>query len=120
MLSLEHLTHLRERAVEVGRSCVHWEHRNGAVIMLLWSGIAQYMKRYGYEYLIGCASIFLRDGGHGVANLFAGLKESQFTDTEYRVFPKLTLPVEKLRNQDPVEMPPLVNGYLRARCHCAT
>ena len=111
---LSRLTHLRERAVEAGRSCVHWEHRNGAVIMLLWSGIAQYMKRYGYEYLIGCASISLRDGGHGAANLFARLKEAQFTDAEYRVFPKLPLPVEKLRNQDPVEMPPLVKGYLRA------
>ncbi len=111
---LSRLTHLRERSVEAGRSCVHWEHRNGAVIMLLWSGIAQYMKRYGYEYLIGCASISLRDGGHSAANLFAGLKESQFTDAEYRVFPKLPLPVEKLRNQDPVEMPPLVKGYLRA------
>ncbi len=111
---LSRLTHLRERAVEAGRSCVHWEHRNGTVIMLLWSGIAQYMKRYGYEYLIGCASVSLRDGGHGAANLFAGLKESQLTGAEYRVFPKLPLPVEKLRNQDAVEMPPLVKGYLRA------
>ena len=111
---LSRLTHLRERSVEAGRSCVHWEHRNGTVIMLLWSGIAQFMKRYGYEYLIGCASVSLRDGGHGAANLFAGLKESQFTDVEYRVFPKLPLPVEKLRNQDAVDMPPLVKGYLRA------
>ena len=111
---LSRLTHLRERSVEAGRSCVHWEHRNGAVIMLLWSGIAQYMKRYGYEYLIGCASVSLRDGGHNAANLYAGLKASQVTSAEYRVFPKLPLPVEKLCNQDLVDMPPLVKGYLRA------
>ena len=111
---LSRIVHLKDRTVEAGRSCVHWEHRNGTVIMLLWQGIAQYMKRYGYEYLIGCASISLRDGGHGAANLFAALKQSQFTDPEYRVFPKLPLPVEKLRNADAVVMPPLVKGYLRA------
>ncbi len=111
---LSRLVHLRERMVEAGRSCVHWDHRNGTVIMLLWSGIARYMQHYGYAYLGGCASLSLRDGGHGAANLFAGLKQSQFTGAEYRVFPKLPLPVEKLRNQDPVEMPPLVKGYLRA------
>ena len=111
---LSRLAHLKDRTVEAGRSCVHWEHRNGAVIMLLWNGIAQYMKRYGYEYLIGCASISLRDGGHSAANLFTALKECQFTGAEYRVFPKIELPVEKLRNQAATEMPPLVKGYLRA------
>ncbi len=54
---LARLHHLRPSVVEAGRSCVHWDHRNGAVIMLLWSGIARYMKRYGYQYLVGCASI---------------------------------------------------------------
>lgn len=105
---------LAGRTVEAGRSCVHWEHRNGGVIMLLWSGIARFMKRYGYEYLIGCASISLRDGGHSAANLFASLKESQFTEAEYRVFPKLPLPVDRLRNDDAVDLPPLIKGYLRA------
>ena len=111
---LARIAHLKDRTVEAGRSCVHWEHRNGAVIMLLWNGIAQYMKRYGYEYLIGCASISLRDGGHNAANVYAALKDSQFTDPEYRVFPKVPLPVEQLRDQSPAEMPPLVKGYLRA------
>lgn len=111
---LARLAHLRGGMVEAGRSCVHWEHRNGAVIMLLWSGIARYMKRYGYEYLAGCASISLRDGGHAAANIFKGLTASQLSDAEYRVFPRLPLPVDKLANQDLPEMPPLVRGYLRA------
>ncbi len=105
---------LRESTVEAGRSCVHWEHRNGAVIMLLWTGIARFMKRYGYEYLIGCASISLRDGGHAAANLYNSLQAAQFTAPEYRVFPRLPLPVDKLANGDAVAAPPLVKGYLRA------
>jgi len=111
---LTRLAHLRGRAVEAGRSCVHWEHRNGAVIMLLWAGIARYMKRYGYEYLIGCASISLRDGGHAAANLYSALKADEFVAPEYRVFPRLPLPYEKLRTADAPLVPPLIKGYLRA------
>src|SRR5450432_2956581 len=35
---LTRLNHLRDRAVEVGRSCVHPDYRSGGVIALLWSG----------------------------------------------------------------------------------
>jgi putative hemolysin len=111
---LSRLALLRDKTVEAGRSCVHWEHRNGTVIMLLWSGIARFMRRYGYDYLIGCASVSLRDGGHAAANLYRSLGERQFVDQEYRVFPRLPLPVDKLANGDPVVAPPLVKGYLRA------
>ena len=38
--------------VEVGRSCIHPDYRGGAVIALLWSGLADYMVRNNYEYLI--------------------------------------------------------------------
>ncbi len=107
------LDHLRGSMVEAGRSCVHWEHRNGPVIMLLWSGITRFMKRYGYEYLIGCASISLRDGGHAAANLYRGLNERDLVAPEYKVFPKLPLPVDKLANGDAASAPPLVKGYLR-------
>ena len=49
--------------VEVGRSCIHPDYRQGSVITLLWAGLAQYMMSGGYEYLMGCASISLADGG---------------------------------------------------------
>lgn len=111
---LTRLAHLRGGVVEAGRSCVHWDHRNGAVIMLLWSGIARYMKRYGYEHLVGCASVSLRDGGHAAANLYAALKPEEFVAPEYRVFPRVPLPYEHLRNGDDTPVPPLIKGYLRA------
>jgi putative hemolysin len=111
---LTRLAHLRAGAVEAGRSCVHWDHRNGAVIMLLWAGIARYMKRYGYQHLVGCASIPLRDGGHAAANLYAALKADQFAAPEYRVFPRVPLPYERLRNGEATAMPALIKGYLRA------
>jgi putative hemolysin len=45
------------RLLEVGRTCVHPDYRNGAVIGLLWSGLARFMLMHRYDYLMGCASI---------------------------------------------------------------
>jgi putative hemolysin len=110
---LSRLDHLRPRILEVGRSCVHWEHRNGVVIMMLWAGVTRFAWRYGYDYSVGCASISLRDGGHMAANLYASLKPEDFVAPEYRVFPRLPLPVEKLRTDDVAPVAPLIKGYLR-------
>ena len=34
---------LRDQLVETGRSCVHPDHRSGAVVNLMWAGIARYL-----------------------------------------------------------------------------
>jgi hypothetical protein len=54
---------LRAATVEAGRSCVHPDHRSGAVITQFWAGIARYMLERGHRYLAGCASISLVDHG---------------------------------------------------------
>ncbi len=51
---------LRHALVETGRSCVHPEHRTGAVVSLVWAGIARYLLLTGYRWLVGCASVPLR------------------------------------------------------------
>ena len=66
---LTRLNFLRPRMAELGRSCVHPAHRSGAVIARLWIGLADYMMRYGYEYIVGCASIGMADGGHIAASV---------------------------------------------------
>lgn len=43
--------------LELGRACIHHGHRNGAVIDLLWRGIAEYIKLTGSRYLFGCSSL---------------------------------------------------------------
>jgi putative hemolysin len=40
---LTRLRDLRERMVELGRSCVHAEHRQGGVILALWGALAGFM-----------------------------------------------------------------------------
>jgi putative hemolysin len=110
---INRLQNLRSRMVEVGRSCIHPEYRSGAVITLLWAGLAEYMVNNNYEYLIGCASIGMADGGHNAANLFAQIDPAHMAPAEYRVFPQHGLPFERLANNQPALVPPLIKGYLR-------
>lgn len=43
--------------MELGRACIDELHRNGAVIDLLWKGIAQYAHLMNARYLFGCSSV---------------------------------------------------------------
>ncbi len=42
--------------MELGRSCVHADYRRGAILQLLWRGIAAYAKEHNAGLLFGCAS----------------------------------------------------------------
>jgi putative hemolysin len=42
---LARLNHLRPNMAEAGRACIHPDYRSGAVIMLLWAGLADYLKK---------------------------------------------------------------------------
>lgn len=111
---LVRLGHLRERIAEVGRSCVHPDYRNGATIALLWQGLAEYMRRHHYDYLMGCASIGMNDGGRLAAGLYQRLGSVHQSPVEYRVFPRHRLPLEFLDADRNPPVPPLIKGYLKA------
>lgn len=111
---LTRLGHLRERMVEIGRSCVHPDFRSGAIIALLWSGLATYMQERGYDYLMGCASIGMQDGGHNAAGVWHAIREKHLAPVEWRVFPRCPLPLEALTTEAAPIVPPLIKGYLRA------
>ncbi|WP_282692682.1 GNAT family N-acyltransferase [Streptomyces sp. CC208A] len=111
---LTRLAPLRHDLVEVGRSCVHPAHRNGAVIALVWAGLARYMTRTGHEWLAGCCSIPLADGGALAAATWDTVKAKHLAPEEYWVTP------HRLWNSDGVprpegrtELPALLRGYLR-------
>ena len=50
---IDELAPLRRSLVETGRSCVHPDHRTGAVVGLVWAGIARYMLLTGNRWLTG-------------------------------------------------------------------
>lgn len=44
------------KLLELGRSCVHADHRGGATMFHLWNGLAEYVLERGIEVLFGVAS----------------------------------------------------------------
>jgi len=110
---LTRLRSLRGKMVELGRSCVHPEHRSGAAIMLLWAALGEFMQRNDLDTMIGCASISMRDGGHCAASLWKQLERTHLASVEWQVRPRLALPVDDLRQDLAVEVPALIKGYLR-------
>ena len=116
---LTRLNSLRDHTVELGRSCVHPDYRNGATIALLWSGIASYMRQHEYRYIMGCASISLADNGVMAAQVYRLVQDKHLGPIEWRVTPRCPLPRELLNlpadYAAPVRsIPPLIKGYLRA------
>lgn len=48
---------LRDEMLELGRACIHPEHRSFEVLSLLWRGIGAYARENKMRYLVGCSSL---------------------------------------------------------------
>jgi len=111
---LSRLKHLRMRITEAGHACVHPDYRSGSVIMLLWAGLARYLRRERCDYLMGCASVSLADGGHNAAALYHTFTAKNFAPADYHVTPHHPFPVHDRDARATPQMPPLLKGYLRS------
>lgn len=109
---LDRLAELPGHVVEVGRTCVHADYRNGATIAVLWQALARYLFTARVDYLIGCASISMADGGAAVASMMPGLRERHLTEDSLRVTPRLPVPSVMPAGSD-CAMPPLLKAYMR-------
>lgn len=110
---LTRLRPLRHRMLELGRCCVHADWRAGAVMLVLWSALGDFMTRHRLDTLIGCASVSIRDGGHVAASLWQRLRVTHLAPIEQQVRPRLALPVDERDHGLDVEVPALIKGYLR-------
>jgi putative hemolysin len=104
---------IREQLVEVGRSCVHPDHRAGAVVTLLWAGLVQFMHERRHRYLAGCASVSLADGGLTAGSALKSLCDNQLAPEAWRVTPRRGLPFPLPACSTTVNLPPLIKGYQR-------
>lgn len=107
--------------VEMGRAVVRGDHRNGAVILMMWAGILAYLDRYGYDYVIGCVSVPTHGDGPA-GSVLRGVRDIALSrhraPQAYTVLPyrPVVLNGRPLRDIDPPErtaLPPLMRGYLR-------
>src|SRR5215470_4882879 len=103
---------LRSEMLELGRACVHREHRDSIVLMLLWKGIFRYMQQTGARYLVGCSSLTSQDSAEGWA-LYEALREQHLAQEHLRTTPRAgreLAGVEPART--PVKTPRLLRTYL--------
>lgn len=102
----------RSELVELGRACVHGQHRNRGVLGLLWKGIADYAGERGARYLIGCSSLSSQEPADGAA-LFRALNVRHLAPPEFRTrpWPAVACPLQESRAGLP-RPPRLLGAYL--------
>jgi putative hemolysin len=110
---LSALAELRPTLVEAGRACVHPDHRSGAVVSLIWAGIARYLLLTGHSHLSGCASIPLADGGAVARGVWDLAQAKYMSPPELRATPLHPWDFESVPAPARTVVPPLLRGYLR-------
>ena len=112
---------LRPSLVEMGRAVVRTDHRNGAVVLLMWAGILAYLDRCGYDYVTGCVSVPTHGQG-APGSQIRGVRDfvlrRHAADPEHTVYPYRPVVLDGVGLDDiapPTRptIPPLMRGYLR-------
>jgi len=115
--------------LELGRSCVDATYRTGAIMQLMWRGIADYVLRHDIKLLFGCASLPGTDVGK-LGPALAYLHQHHLAPRHlraralgHRYVDMDLLPPDKIDAETAVAqlyarsavaaLPPLVKGYLR-------
>jgi putative hemolysin len=79
------------RLLEVGRTCVGPEYRQGSVIAVLWAGLAGYIQQRAIDYLFGCASVPLGENDWQAAAIMNRLRRQAMAPADLRVRPRVPL-----------------------------
>ncbi len=102
---------LGNSVIELGRACVHRDHRSSEVLHLLWLGIARYAVNHGGRYLIGCSSLTSQDPAHGMA-VYEAMRE-HLVEPQLRTTPQpaFAMPLRSKENASD-KVPKLLRAYL--------
>ena len=118
--NIDGLLNYNGETLELGRSCVDKQYRNGQTMQLLWRGIANYVFYYDIKVMFGCAS-FPEISSQLIKKPLAYLYHYHLAPKEYRpvalsdryidmnLVPKEQIDIKEARRL----IPPLIKGYLR-------
>ncbi len=120
IFEIEKIKNLGKNILELGRSCVHKDYREGLIINLLWNGIAEYIKQNNIGYLFGSVRLYTTDPAE-ISDIFSFVKEKYYAPETLRVAPLKDSVVKGLTQPltSPdykkifLKLPALVKGYLR-------
>ena len=103
---------LRGEIIELGRACVHRQHRNLMVLGILWKGIADYAKAHGGRYLLGCSSLTSQDPAVG-ASAYSFLSRNHLVARAFRTrpLPAYDCSLAHMATEE-VAIPKLLRAYL--------
>jgi len=102
---------MRRQIAELGRACIHRDHRSSDVLNLLWRGLARYVLVNGGRYMMGCCSLTSQDPLHGHA-VYASL-QSCLVPAELRTRPTAPYSMPKSKGAlPPAHTPKLLRAYL--------
>lgn len=112
---------LRGSLVEMGRAAVRADHRNGAVVLLMWAGILAYLDRSGYDYVTGCVSVPIQCSAEEIpASQVRGIRDlvrcryaAPYTVVPYRPVVIDGRSLDEVPPPARVTVPALMRGYLR-------
>lgn len=100
---------LRYEMIELGRACVHHDHRSTEVLFLLWKGILSYGLAHRARYFIGCCSLTSQDAREGSAVYKHLLDHKVHPELRTNPLPAFVLPLEESGPHTP---PKLLRAYL--------
>ena len=118
--NLDCLREYKQSILEVGRSCVDQNYRNGKIIKMLWKGLTREIIIEHYNFVIGCASFSETDpkkirrelsylNHFHVAPKKFDTRAILEKKVEWKIIEKSNINVKEVFNN----LPPLIKAYLR-------
>lgn len=104
-----------KESFEVGRVCIHADHRNGRVLFLLWKGLAAYLKHFNLRYLFGYSALHTDDSVVAY-NTYLHLREKEYVNNEYMTAVRDDFRIMQLngsKKATEIDIPPLLENYLK-------
>ena len=112
LFDLSPINHLRDSTVEIDRSCIDKNFRNGYTILLLWKEIYKFIHHSNHVYIMGCSSISMTDGGLLASKVHQKLIEMNRISDEINIKAKYPVALSSPAIHNDVSIPAILKGYL--------
>ena len=112
LFDLSPINHLRDQIVEIDRSCIDKQFRNGYTILLLWKEIYKFILNSSHQYIMGCSSISLADGGLLASNVHQQLIAMNRFSNKLKIKSKHPIQLSENLAHNYMSIPAILKGYL--------
>ena len=110
---LSQMAFTKHDVIELGRSCVAIDYRDGAVLRRMWAALAEFLQSRTERYMIGCVSVKVTDDGTFAAHLCNELRPRLVDDSRLRVIPLDPMPSKASSRSFNAVIPALMRSYIK-------